>query len=204
LQTVTKIKQLKNHILFIACPNFCGKEGVKMHTINLKRCLLAMLFSILILPLQGFAEDNGFQELKIPETKFEEPRFTGNKIHMHLGLAAIIAAAITGITAPDSEGAVNTGQTSKNTVHYYAANATAALSAAAVVSGLYLHLDDISLDYGITDPDMMHMILTTVGTAAYFYAISKAPKVLGGNSNGHATAGILGAGLMFTGIALEW
>lgn len=137
---------------------------------------------------------------------FQESWFTGNKMHMYLGLGSLLAAGITGLTAPDSEGVVATvpPQSSTNTTHYYAANAAAALGGAAIVSGLFFHLEDINLDSGLLDPDMLHMLLGIAGTAAYVYAISKAPKVLGGPPAGHPAAGIAGAGLMFTGILLEW
>ncbi|MDQ6994130.1 MAG: hypothetical protein Q9M18_00865 [Mariprofundaceae bacterium] len=161
---------------------------------------MAVLFSV----SQVYAgEQDGYQKLDVPDKPFVEPMLTGNKIHMHLGLASLIAAGLTGLTAPDSENAAgNTGQSSKNTAHYYLANAAAALGGAAVVSGLILHLDDIEMD--ALDPDTLHMILGILGTGAYVYAISRAPKVLGGNSNGHATAGIAGAALMATGIYFEW
>jgi len=154
---------------------------------------------------QAYAgELDGYQKMNIPETDFHESKFTGNKIHMHLGLASIIAAGLTGLTAPDGgDGAVRTtGQSSKNSAHYYLANAAAALGGAAVVSGLILHLDDVEMD--AMDPDTLHMVLTILGTAGYVYAISKAPKVVGGSSNGHAVAGIAGAALMATGIYFEW
>ncbi len=150
-------------------------------------------------------ENDGYQTLNIPDGgAFHESKFTANKIHMHLGLASLIAAGLTGLTAPDGgDGAVRTtGQSSKNSAHYYLANAAAALGGAAVVSGLLLHFDDIEMD--ALDPDTLHMVLTILGTAGYVYAISKAPKIVGGSSNGHAAAGIAGAALMATGIYFEW
>ena len=116
----------------------------------------------------------------------------------------MLAAGLTGLSAPDGgEGAVvTTQQPSTNTAHYYFANAAAALGGAAIVSGLLLHFDDIEMD--ALDPDTLHMVLTILGTAGYVYAIGKAPKIIGGNSNGHASAGIAGAALMATGIYFEW
>jgi len=153
---------------------------------------------------QAYAgELDGYQKMNVPEENhFEESYFTGNKMHMYLGLGSIIAAGLTGLTAPDSEGITATGQSSKKSAHYYLANTAVALGGAAIVSGLILHLDDIEMD--AMDPDTLHMVLTILGTAGYVYAISKAPKVLGGSSNGHAAAGIAGAALMATGIYFEW
>jgi len=172
---------------------------------HVKKCglLVAMLGGLFAMPwLASAAEQGGYQKMDVPDAPFEEPMFTGNKMHMYLGLGSIAAAAITGVTAPDSEGGATTKTNAKNTTHAYAAQAAAALGGAAIVSGLFLHLDDIEMD-GM-DPDTLHMILTTLGTAAYVYAISKAPKTTGVGGNGHAAAGIAGAALMATGIAFEW
>jgi len=165
---------------------------------------LAVLTACLGVSQAYAGAQDGYQKLDIPATTFKESYFTSNKLHMYLGLGSMLAAGLTAVTAPGgSEGAVQTtGQTSKNTAHYYLANAAFALGGAAVVSGLLLHWDDIRMD--ALDPDTLHMVLTILGTAGYAYAISKAPKVIGGPSNGHAVAGIAGAALMATGIYFEW
>ena len=150
-----------------------------------------MLGGLFALPWLASAEEQGgYQKMDVPDAPFEEPMFTGNKIHMHLGLASIIAAAITGVTAPDSEGGATTKTNAKNTVHAYAAQAASALGGAAVVSGIVLHLFDIEMD--AMDLDTLHMILTTLGTAAYYYASSKAPQTTGVGCNDHAPTGICG------------
>jgi len=188
--------------------------------------LMILAFVLLVMPAlasasdlkSGYTNDIGvtdtktkptYKTYKVPvasQDQFEESWFTGNKMHMYLGLGSLLAAGVAGMSAPDSEGLVAGAalQSSTNTTHYYAANAAAALGGAAVVSGLFFHLEDINLDSGFMDPDMLHMLLGIAGTAAYAYAISKAPKVIGGPPAGHASAGIAGAGLMFTGILLEW
>jgi len=176
---------------------------------QLKKCgmLLAMGWLCLAVPCQVYGEENeGYEKLDVPpQASFEESYFTANKMHMYLGLGSLIAAGLAGVTAPDSEGTVvATQQSSTNTTHYYLATAAAALGGAAVVSGLILHLDDIQMDNGLMDPDTLHMVLGILGTAGYAYAISKAPKIIGGPSNGHAAAGMAGAALMATGIVLEW
>ncbi len=134
---------------------------------------------------------------------FEESWLTADKMHLYLGLGSLTAAVVAGMTAPET-GPGNAGTNAKKTGHYYAAATAAALGGAAVASGLLLHWDDISLDDGITSPDMLHMLLGIAGASAYFYALSRAPKIVGGPSNGHASAGIAGAALMTTAIALEW
>ncbi|MDQ6991697.1 MAG: hypothetical protein Q9M11_08210 [Mariprofundaceae bacterium] len=174
---------------------------------KVKQCMIWGVMAVLFSVSQVYAgEQDGYQKLDIPDKPFEESYFTGNKMHMYLGLGSIIAAGITGITAPGgSEGTATTAATqtnAQNTMHAYAATAAAALGGAAIVSGLLLHFDDIETD--VMDPDTLHMLLTILGTAGYVYAISKAPKVTGTGTNGHATAGIAGAALMATGIYLEW
>jgi len=170
-------------------------------------CLGVLLGAMVGLASQSYAgEDDGYQTLEMPDGgQFQESYFTANKMHMYLGLGSMIAAGLTAVTAPDGpEGAVvtTTKSPSTNTAHYYFANAAAALGGAAVVSGLLLHFDDLETD--VMDPDTLHMVLTILGTAGYVYAISKAPKWIGGPSNGHASAGIAGAALMATGIYFEW
>jgi hypothetical protein len=182
------------------------KEWREVKVMKFKRILGAVTLAMCLSISQAYAgELDGYQKMNIlEESPFEESYFTGNKMHMYLGLGSMIAAGLTGITAPGGgDGAVRTtGQSSKKSAHYYLANAAAALGGAAVVSGLILHFDDIEMD--AMDPDTLHMVLTILGTAGYVYAISKAPKVLGGPSNGHAVAGIAGAALMATGIYFEW
>jgi len=166
-----------------------------------KYVLLVMVF---FMPLHANAADQeGYQKLEVPEINFEESYFTSNKMHMYLGLGSLVAAGLTGLTAPDGEGVV-TNQSSKNTAHAYLAETTLALAGAAIASGLYLHWDDVNVENGLMDPDNLHMILTILGAAGYAYAISKAPGVIGGSSNGHSGAGIAGAAFMLTGIAFEW
>jgi len=165
----------------------------------------ALLVMVFFIPLSANAADqNDYQKLEVPEVNFEESYFTGNKMHMYLGLGSLVAAGLTGLTAPDGEGVTTTNQPSKNTAHAYFADATLALAGAAIVSGLYLHWEDVNVDNGFMDPDNLHMILTILGSAAYAYAIVKAPSVIGGSSNGHSSAGIAGGALMLTGIAFEW
>lgn len=170
----------------------------------LKYCGLLLATALLMPFYANAADQNGFQKVDIPDkTTFEESYFTANKMHMYLGLGSLLAAGLTGLTAPDSEGGATT-QSSKNSSHAYFAYTAAALGGAAIVSGLWQHWDDVHLDNGIMDPDNLHMILAILGTAGYIYAISAAPKVIGGPTNGHAAAGMAGAVLMIPAIAFEW
>ncbi|MDX8411488.1 MAG: hypothetical protein R8K46_06445 [Mariprofundaceae bacterium] len=128
----------------------------------------------------GDVQDAGFQKLELtdpPDEIFRESWLTANKMHMYFGLGSLLAAGVTAITAPDDDDNKATSQSPKNTTHYYAANTAAALGGAAVITGLYLHLDDIDFEYGFMDRDLLHMLLTIAGTAGYIYAISKAPTV---------------------------
>ena len=178
-----------------------------MKRFKMRGAWLGVLLGAMVgLAPQSYAgENDGYQTLDMPDGgRFQESYLTANKMHMYLGLGSLVAAGLTGLTAPDGpEGAAVTTKTSStNTAHYYFANAAAALGGAAVVSGLLLHFDDLETD--VMDPDTLHMVLTVLGTAGYVYAISKAPKWVGGPSNGHASAGIAGAALMATGIYFEW
>ncbi len=164
-----------------------------------------LLLSMLLFSASVEAAGEGYKPANIPQVNtFEEPVFTANKMHMYLGLGSLAAAALTGALAPGGDGVVATNQSATNTPHYYAANAAIALGGAAIVSGLILHWDDITLANGILDPDLMHMMLGVLGTAGYVYAASKAPRLIGGPSNGHAAAGIAGAAMMMTAIAYQW
>ena len=70
---------------------------------HVKKCglLVAMLGGLFAIPwLASAAEQDGYQKMDVPDAPFEEPMFTGDKMHMYLGLGSIAAAAIAGVTAP--------------------------------------------------------------------------------------------------------
>lgn len=170
---------------------------------------LAAMLAVLMQAAPAQAADSEYRSLELPdEARFEESWVTGNKLHMYLGLGSMAAAIVAGVTAPEApEGVVVPPSQRKNarsTTHHIAALTAAALGGAAIASGLMLHWDDITNSFGLTDPDILHLVLGLVGTAGYVYAITKGPKRVGDPSNGHSAAGILGAAAMATAITLEW
>ncbi len=157
----------------------------------------------------ALAADQDFRKLDLPdEGHFEESWFTADKLHMYLGLGSMAAAVVAATTAPDAPEGVavppSQRKNARNTTHHIAAVTAAALGGAAILSGLITHWDDITNSYGITDPDLLHMMLGIVATAAYVWTISKGPQKVGDPSNGHSGIGIVGGAAMLTAIALEW
>ncbi|MDX8402298.1 MAG: hypothetical protein R8K47_06670 [Mariprofundaceae bacterium] len=170
-----------------------------------KAVLLALLMATGAAAAQA---DEAREASGMQEAAYEESWLTANKMHMYLGIGSLAAAAAAAVTAPEApEGVVvpvNQRKDAKKTFHHQAAVAAAALGGAAILSGLITHWDDVTNSDGLMDPDIMHMILGIVGTAGYVWAISKGPKLVGNNSNGHATAGLLGGAAMITAISYEW
>jgi len=143
---------------------------------------------------------------EIRKSEFEPATFSGSNAHKYLGLATIVGAALTGVTAPDDNECETGGCVQQprqtNGTHAKLARATVALAAATVVTGLVAHWDDFHLEDGITDPDNMHALLGTAGMLTMAYAVSKAADPY--NSNGHAGKAIAGAVLMAVAIKITW
>ena len=118
---------------------------------------------------------------------YEERLFTANNVHKYLGIGSIAAAAGTLITPKEEDGA-----------HEALARTAAGLGVAAVVTGLIFHWDDFDLSDGVSDPDNLHVMLTTAGTLGYLAAVSEAPD------EGHAGFGGAGAVAMAIGIKVNW
>ena len=118
---------------------------------------------------------------------------TANKLHKYLGLGSISAAGLTVLTAGDDEGGNGDGG-----IHHQLANLALGLGGAAVLTGLIFHWDDISLANGFSDPDNLHILLTTLGTLGYAKAIDLAP------GDGHSGYGSSGALSMLLGIKMVW
>ncbi len=140
---------------------------------------------------------------QMPADDWQEPWFTGNKAHKYMGLGSLLLAGLTVLTAPDDddEGVVAgapAAESSDDSLHQGLANGALALGLGAVASGLIYHLDDISWDNGITDPDNLHMLLGLLGVAGYAAAVAN------GGEGGHSTAGIVGGLSMIGAIKLEW
>jgi len=129
-------------------------------------------------------------------TPFKERWFTSNKLHKYLGLGSIGAAGLTLLTA--GEGDEGGGGDADGGIHETFARTATALGGAAVLTGLLFHWDDIKLSNGFSDPDNLHMVLTTLGTLGYAKAVNKAP------GDGHSGYGSFGAVSMALGIKMVW
>lgn len=117
---------------------------------------------------------------------FEERWFTANKMHKYLGIGSIGAAALTLLVPKEEDGA-----------HEFLGRTAAALGVGAVATGLVLHWDDFDLSEGFRNPDNTHMLLTTLGTLGFLYAVSKAPDTHGGIGAASAIG-------MLVGIKMTW
>lgn len=139
------------------------------------------------------------------ETKFEEPMFSGGKIHQYLGLATVGAAAATFATHfHPCEGPSCGSQPPRKThgTHANLGRATALLAVATVASGLLAHWDDFHAEDGITDPDNLHVALGVTGAALMTYAINKSARST--VPTNHAAMAELGALSMVVAIKLTW
>jgi len=124
---------------------------------------------------------------------YKERWFTANKIHKYLGLSSIAAAGMTLLTVGEAN-----EDTGDGGIHETFARTATGLGVAAVVTGLLFHWDDITLSNGFSDPDNLHMILTTLGALGYAQAVNKAP------GDGHSGYGAAGAMSMALGIKMVW
>jgi hypothetical protein len=118
---------------------------------------------------------------------FEEPTFTGEKMHQYLGLATLGFVALTAIS-PKEEGGP----------HELFGNAAAVTAGATVGTGLVYHWEDFHLSDGLTEPDNLHMMLGSIGALMMAAAVSRAPEA------GHPGLGIGGGALMATAVKITW
>lgn len=143
----------------------------------------------------------------VETTPFEPPLITGSKVHQYLGLGTIVFAALTAMTAPEDGCEQNctaaaTTPRQTNGTHAHLAEATVALAAAAIATGLIVHWDDFKLTDGITDPDNLHILLGVTGAALMAYAVNKSK-----NSSvpvSHAGIAEMGALGMVAAIKITW
>jgi len=119
--------------------------------------------------------------------------FTANKIHKYLGLGSIGAAGLTLLTIDSADEDSKDGG-----IHETFARTATALGGAAVLTGLIFHWDDFKLSNGLSDPDNLHLLLTTLGTLGYAKAVDQAPN------DSHSGYGSLGAASMILGIKMVW
>ena len=142
-----------------------------------------------------------------PKEPYEPPLLSGSNTHLALGLATIVAAGLTGMTAPGEGCESNCGATpvarDVNGTHAKLAKATVALAAATIVSGVLVHWDDFHLEDGITDPDNLHVLLGVTGAAMMAVATANSAKVKTGTAS-HAGLAIAGAAGMVVAIKMTW
>ncbi len=142
-----------------------------------------------------------------PKEPYEPPLLSGSNVHMALGLATIVAAGLTGMTAPEEGCESNCGPTpvarDVNGTHAKLAYATVALAAATIASGVITHWDDFHLEDGITDPDNLHVLLGITGAAMMAVATANSAKVKTGEAS-HAGLAMAGAAGMVVAIKLTW
>ena len=142
---------------------------------------------------------------EVKKTEIEPSRMTGSKTHQYLGLATIVGAGLTALTAP--EGCENNCSASSsprqtNGTHAHLAKATVAMAAATIVTGVITHWDDIHFGDGFTDPDNLHVMLGVTGAALMAYAVNKSKNSSVPVSHaGIAEAGALG---MVAAIKITW
>ena len=138
-----------------------------------------------------------------PAAKFEPPLISGRKAHLYFGLGTVVLAALTAMSAPDSEhNGANQPRATSGTTHTRLARATGVFAAATMATGLIYHWDDVQLEDGITDPDVMHATLAGAGGLMMLYAINKSMRSTTPTS--HAGLAIAGAGAMVVAIKLTW
>ncbi len=144
---------------------------------------------------------------EIKKSEFEPSWLTGGKVHQYLGLGTIVLAGVTAATAP-GEGcehnctAATTQPRDTHGTHAKLAEATIAMAAAAIATGLITHWDDFSLSDGITDPDNLHILLGVTGAAVMAYAVNRSKNSAVPIS--HAGIAELGALGMVTAIKITW
>jgi hypothetical protein len=141
---------------------------------------------------------------EVKKSEFEPSWLTGSKTHQYLGLATIVGAGLTALTAP--EGCENNCSASTkretNGTHAHLAKATVAMAAATIVTGVLAHWDDIHFGDGFTDPDNLHVMLGVTGAALMAYAVNKSKNSSVPVSHaGIAEAGALG---MVAAIKITW
>lgn len=158
------------------------------------------------------ANETGTQAMKptasaAPEIKqsgFEPSWLTGGKAHQYLGLATIVGAGLTALTAPEEceDNCTTTTPRETNGTHAKLAKATVAMAAATIATGLIVHWDDIHLDEGFTDPDNLHVMLGVTGAALMAYAVNKSMN--SSTEVSHAGIAEMGAVGMLVAIKLTW
>jgi hypothetical protein len=141
-----------------------------------------------------------------PKQVYEPPLISGSNTHLALGLATIVAAVATAVTAPEEGCESNCPPVlpprDVNGTHAQLAKATVGLAAATIATGLLVHWDDFHLEDGWSDPDNLHVLLGMTGAALMAYAVNKsAASTVPVSHAGLAELGALG---MVVAIKLTW
>ena len=127
---------------------------------------------------------------------------TANKLHKYLGIGALIFGAATamsfGLAEEDEEGLPGAEDEKDGGVHAALAYAATGLAAGAVATGFMYHREDVGFDEPLTDPDNLHMALTTLGAAGFAAATGLEGE------DGHSVFGMLGGLSMLVGVKLTW
>lgn len=141
---------------------------------------------------------------EIKQGEYEPSWLTGSKAHQYLGLATIVGAGLTALTAPEEceHNCTTTTPRETNGTHAKLAKATVAMAAATIATGLIVHWDDFHLDDGFTDPDNLHVMLGVTGAALMAYAVNKSMN--SSTEVSHAGIAEMGAVGMLVAIKLTW
>ncbi len=150
---------------------------------------MSMPSSAIILAAAGVPESVPTESLAPPANiiPYKPKSFTGNTLHKYLGIGSLAAAILTGISPKTYDGP-----------HEYFADTAAVLGLGAMITGFTFHGDEINLSNGFSDPDNLHMLLTSVGTMGYSLAVAE-----GGDDN-HVSYGTAGFLSMAVGVKLVW
>lgn len=145
---------------------------------------------------------------EIKKTEFEPAIFSGSNAHKYLGLGTVVLAGLTAVTAPGEGCEHNCPPVSQqpprdtNGKHAKLAKATVAMAAAAIVTGVIAHWDDVHMEDGLTDPDNLHVLLGVTGAALMAYAVNKSAN--SSTPVSHAGIAEMGALGMVAAIKITW
>lgn len=134
----------------------------------------------------GSAMDNMSGD-KYDVANYEDRWFTANKAHKWLGIGSLALATAAALAPKSEDGA-----------HHELAQASVAVGALAVATGLTFHYEDLSAKSFFSNPDNLHAMLTSLGVLGYAIAVDR------GGEGGHAGVGIAGAVFMIAGIKMTW
>lgn len=139
---------------------------------------------------ETMAQDHSAGDMAGDDTgvsEYKDRWFTANNAHKWLGIGSLALATAAALAPKSEDGA-----------HHELAQASVAVGALAVASGLTFHYEDLSAKGFFSNPDNLHAMLTSLGVLGYAIAVDK------GGEGGHAGIGIAGAVFMIAGIKMTW